>query len=580
MNPSIPASRFVNVIPSVLQAGAADLAMNAVFLDNSGDTSVPIGTLKQFGSAADVAAWYGANAVETLLALDYFAGYNGATRIPSALYFAQYNVSAVGAYLRGASLDLTLSQLQALAGTITVAVDGETIHSANIDLSSATSFSNAAALIQAGLQTVGGVFTGTITTVNANPQVTVNATSVGQLHIGDTLVSANLPGGTTIASFGTYTPGAGTGTVNLSANASSSAGPTAATVTSAATVSYDSLRDAFVIHAPGTGVNSTIAAATDNSLSPEIGLTTATGAVTSQGAAAAVPATLMTGITNLSTDWATFMTVLDPDAGAAGGPIKVAFATWNAGQEDAYMYVAYDSDPAAAQGSDGSCFAVAVDGLDGTFPVWSSSEGAAIAAFVCGITASINFEATGGRTTFAYRSSPIVQPDINSLSVYNALVGNGYNAYCAVATRTAAFLWLQDGQISGDWNWADSYINQIFWNARFQNDFAELLSQVPDIPYTPAGFNMIREALSASIQAMGAFGAWQAGVTLSGSQAIAVNTAADLTISPVLQSQGWYLQVKDPGPTVRAARGSPVCTFWYTDGQSIQTIDMASIDIE
>src|SRR5271166_827655 len=104
MNPSIPAAEFVNVVPSVLQAGAADLAMNAVFLDNTGDTSIPIGTLQQFGSVANVAAWYGGASVQAALAADYFSGYNGATRIPSALYFAQYNTAAVAAYLRGANL--------------------------------------------------------------------------------------------------------------------------------------------------------------------------------------------------------------------------------------------------------------------------------------------------------------------------------------------------------------------------------------------------------------------------------------------------------------------------------------------
>lgn len=577
MNASIPAAAFVNVVPSVLQAGAADLAMNAVMIDNTGDTSVPIGTLKQFASAADVAAWYGSNTVQAELALDYFAGYNGATRIPSALYFAQYNTAAVAAYLRGAELDLTLTQLQAFSGDIIVTINGEQVTSGAINLAGASSFSNAAALIQAGLQTTGSIFTGTGS--QAVGVLTIASTITGSLKIGDTVTGAGVFGGTaTINSFGTYTVLAGTGTVNVSTSGTQGLG--AVDVTSTATCTYDSLRDAFVITSPTTGANSTIGFATDSSLSPHIKLTAATGAVTSQGAATATPAGFMDSIVDLSTNWATFMTLADPDAGAAGGPIKVAFATWNAGQHDTFLYVAFDSDPTPSQGSDGACFAQQVKTLDGTFPVWSATQGAAVAAFVCGLTASINFAQPGGRTTYAFRASPVVVPDVTSLSVFNALKGNGYNAYCDVATRTAEFRWLQPGQVTADWAWADSYVNQIFWNARFQNDFAELESQVPSIPYTQLGFNMIREALSGDIQAMGAFGAWKSGVELSGSQAVAVNTAAGLTISDILSSQGWYLQVLDPGPTVRAARGSPTTTFWYTDGQSIQQITMASINIE
>jgi hypothetical protein len=37
--------------------------------------------------------------------------------------------------------------------------------------------------------------------------------------------------------------------------------------------------------------------------------------------------------------------------------------------------------------------------------------------------------------------------------------------------------------------------------------------------------------------------------------------------------------VRDAPPEVRAARGSPPCTLWYMDGQSIQRINLASIEL-
>lgn len=508
MNPSIPASTFVEVIPSVLSAGAADLAMNAVFVDNSGDTSIPLGTVQEFGSYASVAAWYGSNSVQAALAGIYFAGYNGGTALPSALYFTQYNSGSVAAYLRGGSLSgVTLAQIQGLSGTISINIDGTAYTSAAINLASATSFSNAAALIQTGLQTG----------------------SPSNSH----------------------------------------------------TCTYDSLRNAFVITSSVTGASSTIAFPTTSSFTTGLKFTAAAGAVLSQGAVAATPASVMNAVVAQTQDWATFMTIVDPDNGAAGGPIKVAFATWNSEQNDAYAYVAYDSDPLpATELVDSACFGAQVDALSGTIPIWSATQGASIAAFICGLTASINFTATGGRTTYAFRSSPSLTPDVTNQTTYLNLKNNGYNCYCNVATSTAAFQWFQPGQISGPWIWADTYINQIYWNAAFQNDFAELLTQVPAIPYTPAGYNMIRQAIMPDITAMGAFGAWVAGVQLSGSQTVAVNTAAGIPIAATLQSQGWYLQVKDPGASARSARQTPDVTFWYTDGGSVQQINMASVDVE
>lgn len=577
MNPSIPASQFVNVIPSVLAAGAADLGMGAVFLDNSGDTSIPIGTVAQFGSAASVAAWYGANSVEATLAGIYFAGYNGGTSLPSSLFFAQYNTAAVAAYLRGGSVSgLTLAQIQALSGTIQININGDVVNSANINLASATSFSNAAALIQTGLDSSGDIFSGTGS--QALGVLTISAVTSGALHVGDTVTGAGVfSGSATITSFGTGT--GGTGTYNVSTSGTASSG--AVNVTSAATCTYDALRQAFVITSPTTGALSTIAFPTTNSFTTGLNLTSAKGGVLSQGAAAATASSLMNSVIAQTKDWATLMTVQDPDNGAAGGPIKQTFSTWVSQQNGQFCYVAYDSDPLpSTQLNDAACFAALISALTGTIPIWSATQGASIAAFICGLTASINFNQPGGRTTYAFRSSPSLTPDVTSQTTYLNLVGNGYNSYCNVATGTAAFQWFQPGSISGVWIWADPYVDQIFWNERFQNDFAELLTQVPAVPYTQAGYNMIRQALMPDIIAMGNFGAWVAGVALSGSQQVAVNTAAGRVIAPILQSQGWYLLVQDPGANVRNARGSPTVTFWYTDGGSVQKISMGSIDVE
>src|SRR6185312_8147181 len=147
---SIPASKFVSVVPSVLGSGGSPLTLNAVFLTKS--TRVPIGTVMGFSSVLSVQNFFGVGSVEALMAGVYFLGFSGSTRLPGTLYFSQYAATAVAGYARSGSFaGVTLSQLQALSGVLTLSVDGVSHTSAAIDLSTATSFTNAAALVQAGL---------------------------------------------------------------------------------------------------------------------------------------------------------------------------------------------------------------------------------------------------------------------------------------------------------------------------------------------------------------------------------------------------------------------------------------------
>lgn len=146
---AIPASQIVQVNPSVISGGGNALALNGIFLTNN--TAVPIGAVQQFTTAASVAAFFGALSNEAAQAAVYFQGRNNATIMPAQLGFTQYPSAAVSAWLRGASVaTLTLEQLKAFSGTISLTVNGTLITSSTINLSAATSFSNAATIIQAG----------------------------------------------------------------------------------------------------------------------------------------------------------------------------------------------------------------------------------------------------------------------------------------------------------------------------------------------------------------------------------------------------------------------------------------------
>lgn len=177
---SIPASAIVSVNPSVLSAGGQALDLSGLVLTTN--TRVPIGSVVSFASALDVSNYFGASALEALGAAVYFSGFDGSNVKPAVLLFSQYPTAAVAAYLRGASLaSMTLAALKLLTGTITITANGVTTTSATINLTAATSFSNAAAIIQAAFaspsftvsyDSVSGAFVFTVNTTGPTSTIT------------------------------------------------------------------------------------------------------------------------------------------------------------------------------------------------------------------------------------------------------------------------------------------------------------------------------------------------------------------------------------------------------------------------
>lgn len=490
---SIPASQLVSVQPGVVGTGGSPLSLNAVLLTN--DTSIPIGTVQPFASALAVSNWFGASSTEATLANVYFSGFDNSNIKPGNLFLAQYPVTSVAAYLRGGSLaSMTLTELKALSGTIIVTVDGTVKTSSSINLSAATSFSNAATII-------------------------------------------------------------------------------AAAFTSGPNVTYDSLRSAFVITSTTTGASSTMSIAT-GTLAAGLNLTTATGAVLSQGAIAAVQSTFMNNVANVTQNWATFMTTFEPLIAD-----KLLFAAWANAQNQRYAYVCWDSDVTATQSGNTTSFGpqVIAANYTGVIPVYPAVDKA---AFICGAVASIDFSQRNGRITFAYKGQSGLSADVTDVTTATNLIANGYNFYGAYATANQNFTFLQPGSTPGIWKWIDAYINQIYLNSQFQLALLSLLSASKSVPYNNEGYAMIRAACMDPINQAVNFGSIRSGVPLSASQAAQVNSAAGVQIDNTLTQVGWYLQILPATAQVRGLRGTPPMSFWYTDGGSVQKINLASIDVQ
>lgn len=647
---TIPASELVRVNPNVLNAGGSALDMNGLVL--TANPRVPIGEVLGFpNDGSSVADYFGPAAEEVEIANVYFNGFENSTQKPDIILFARFPAAAASAFLRGGAANvLTLAQLKALSGTLTIVMDGYTYTNNSVTLSAATSFSAAAAIIETALNNTppdvgevtgsiaagaGSVVAGisgnvmTVTTLNSGnirPGCLITGTGVAASSQVTSQLSGTaggvgtyavnnyqaVPDGTTIAAtFGILTVTAvASGTLSPGQILSGAAPVTAGTqITGYGTgegldgtyyvqttqtaasgtitvegpdldVAYDSVSGGFVITSGWKGDLSTVDFASGTIAAP-LFLTELTGATLSQGSDAMTPAEFMTGVVDISQNWATFMLVSDPDDGN-GCEQKILFAEWTNDQNKRYAYVQQDTDPTprtdpTATSSFGN--RVEAAGYNGTCAI-SVINGERIDAFTCGAAASIDFQATNGRITFAFKGQSGLIPDVTTATAARNLIANGYNFYGAYATANDDFRLFQQGGVSGVFQWLDSYINQIWLNNGFQLALMQLLSQSNSVPYNPFGYNLIKQACMDPINAALNFGAIRANVPLSSQQAALINAAAGVKVSDIIFLQGWYLQVKDALPIVRQARQSPPINFWYMDGQSVQKIELNSVLVQ
>lgn len=661
---TIPARDIVQVNPGVLPAGGSALDMIGLMLTNS--TRPPMGQVLPFASAADVGTYFGGSSTEAALAAIYFEGFDNSHKKPGSLLFTQYNQGSVDAFLRGGSVaGLTLAQLQAISGTLTVTVDGYPRSAAALNLSGATSFSSSAALIQTALNagaanpnvasvtasiaastststgsiagqlltvtavsvgtlvagttisgtgitagtkitgqvsgTAGGIGVYTVDNVHTTPTasvtiagtygtLTVTAVSSGTLSVGQTIAGGATPAGTQITQLGT---GVGlTGTYFVSSN-TVVASTTITAAGSAVVVSYDSVSGGFLITSGAIVGSSSSIAYASGTTADALNLRQADGAVISQGFAGQTPGTFMTNLVAVTGDWATFMTLIDPDFGS-GSTQKQAFAAWVNTTNDGYCYTAWDTDitPTITFPAPSSLGGILqANDSSGTFLIWAPDniQGPIKAALFLGTVASIDFTQRNGRITIAFKSQSGIVADVTNQTIAHNLAGdpqsigqfgNGYNFYGVYATRSQEFIGWNRGTITGDFQWADTYINEIWLNNALQQAIMELLFNVYSIPYNNSGYAMIEAACLDPIQAAVLFGAIRPGITLSNSQISQINNSAGVDVASTVSQRGWYLQIADAAPQVRAARASPPCTLWYTDGQSVQAITLASIEVQ
>lgn len=341
-------------------------------------------------------------------------------------------------------------------------------------------------------------------------------------------------------------------------------------------ITYDAGRKAFVLATTAVGAAAEVSAVT-GTLAANVGLASSSGAfVQATGTDEDTADTAMTRVVASSGNWGLFTT-----AWAAELAERLEFAQWtSSGGAFEFGYVGWDQDAADLTPNNPSSFGATVFTIpyQGTVPVYGGLDDA---AGILAWAASTNFLMVEGRNTLAFRqlvAGPT--PTVNSLSDASALLTNNYTYLGAYANAANDYTILYDGKISGQFLWADTFINQIWLRRTLQQALFETLLAYKSLPYNADGYNAIYQGAQDTISQGLSNGVIRAGITLSANQRAQINTQAGFDIADQVSTLGWYLQVDDPISTsVRTVRGSPTVNFWYCDGGSIQKIVVSSTTV-
>lgn len=344
----------------------------------------------------------------------------------------------------------------------------------------------------------------------------------------------------------------------------------ASPATAGVTLSWNSVLRAFTLTAGAAG--STVAIANLSGTIPDaLGLTS--GAVVSAGADAQDYASCLDEVCETTQNFVTYSTITEADRTDA-----LALAGWSNtqyGEGNQFLYV-YWSDDAVLKTADASETATAAirdaeyNGVAGVF------GDVRYPAFIMGSAGSIDWDRIGGTITFAFKAQSGLGANVTDKDDAANLIANGMNFVGNYASRNDNFVFLQNGQMFGQWAWIDTYLNSCWLNNALQVQILGGLQLAARVPYNEAGYIRIRAWVQDVVDRALTNGVIDRGVRLSETQKTELISEAGKDISTDLYNNGYVLQIEDATATIRQARISPSMSFWYTYGGSVHKINLPS----
>ena len=470
----------------------------------------PFNTVLSFSSLTEVGNYFGISSNEYNYATNYFKGYTGSLNTPKYLLFSFYTVTAIAPFTRGVALGS--NDLLALKA------------------------------ITAG-----------VLTVNFNGV----AKSTSPINL---------------STYNSFSAMAGAIQTALQAQIAT------------ATVSWDTVTNAFTISNGVTGSSSTVAFCTATTLSNTMQIVESTGAILSQGSGALTPQANLNNVIAQNINWISFTNLFDLSTDT-GYSTYLAFANWVSLQNNNFVYFGWSDETNLTLSGNMSNVAYAlvtagygsVDGVGQityNIPIFLNYGVQDIACFMMGIGASINYQSLNGTISFAYKQQDGLVPSVNNNDAYDALLLNGFNVYGIFNSRASSYNFTQNGTIGGIYEFIDNFYNQAWLADNIQNTILTLLSKSGKLSNNQNGYGILKSVLQGVMQQAINNGVVQVGNTFDSTVASILQTQAGYDITPQLTNVGYVIQIVPATPAQRTARTLPFVNIWYTNGGSINTINV------
>ncbi|CAI3953039.1 unnamed protein product [Commensalibacter communis] len=525
---SIPLNNIVKINPGVLDVGNNGNNLFGLMLTKS--VGLPAGQTTTFTSADQIGSKFGYDSNEYNLATVYFAGFTNSDRVAAQLYMAPYYLTNPSISLIGGTLT-SLSDVRDFSGDLSITIDKKTFDLAQVDLSRSKSLSDAAKKISAAIPIDDATKKQPATISYANDAMIITIENGGSDITASGILATKL--------FLTGETGARKSVIQPNTNVSDLLNTLRQTNLSFCSVflAWDLSDQKDLDKLSVTDLNKLIEA--DRAEKLEFA------------------------------KWANSMKddvcVLLNDANLDGKATNASTIMGSANvkeEELSFAEVVTQRD---------------YEGVACTY------RNPTLCAFIAGYPAAWDLTKTDGRFTAAFRRNSLLKANVQNENDALVLKAKGYNFYGSWASATSNFTFMYEGRISGQYVWLDSWFCQVWMRRQLQYYFVMTLLARGQIPYNTDGKGILTTAIKPAIDQFANFGAIRSGISLADEQ-IQQLKQAGLNQSQInnITTVGYFLKVDMArvSPQTRVARGSPPIDFWYTDGQSVQQINMNSIEIQ
>lgn len=241
-----------------------------------------------------------------------------------------------------------------------------------------------------------------------------------------------------------------------------------------------------------------------------------------------------------------------------------------------YVFIPYTNNINCLSPNDMTQIAYLCKDIPGVIPTYGLFDHA---CFIGGIGASIDYSAENSTITWAYKSTDNLPSVVNNEKDYNTLIKNGYNVYAIFGSVTNEYQFLQEGVITGNYKYIDSYYNQVWLKSLLTDKLALMFQDNKRLPYTDIGLTIIESVITNTMQTGLNNGVIDIGVTLDQDTQDQINRDAGRIITPTLYEKGFFVLVLQPSQNNRINRESPIMDVWYTTGGSVQktSLDLSQI---